>query len=80
MKNFKTFSTNDIIRRKKNNFLSPLKLKGTLKANHYLLNLKIINNISSELDINNIINLTLFFSESYFPLNKNKLFPKNTKT
>ena len=64
MKNFKTFSTNDITRRKKNNFLSPLKLKGTLKANHYLLNLKIINNISSELDINN----------------KNKIFPKNTKT
>ena len=64
MKNFKTFSTNDITSRKKNNFLSPLKAKGAINKNKHLLNLKIINNFSSELDI----------------CNKNKLFPNNIKT
>jgi hypothetical protein len=64
MKNFKTFSTNDITSRKKNNFLSPLKAKGAINKNKHLLNLKIINNFSSELDI----------------YNKNKLFPNNIKT
>ena len=64
MKNFKTFSTNDITSRKKNNYLSPLKAKGVINKNNHLLNLKIINNFSSELDI----------------CNKNKLFPNNIKT
>ena len=65
MEKFKTISTYDIkAKRKIINLISPLKLKSNANKNHYNLNLKIVNNNSSELDI----------------FNKNKLFPKNIKT
>ena len=64
MHNFQTFSTNDIrIRRKKINFISPLKIKGNILKHPYILNLKIINSNSSENDI----------------FTRNKLFPKNKR-
>ena len=66
MHNCQTLSTSDIrIRRKKINFLSPLKSNRNFQNNFCVLNLKIINNNnSSKLDI----------------FGRNKVFAKNIKT
>lgn len=65
MEKFQTLSTCDIIhKRKKNIFLLPLKSKGSISKDKYIINLKILTNNSSHLDIEN----------------RNKLFPKNFKT